>query len=30
MNSINGEKLEVDNWYKLDLEDNRLLKVTDC
>ena len=26
----NGEKLEVDNWYKLDLENNRLLKVTDC
>lgn len=25
----NGEKLEVDNWYKLDLENNRLLKVTD-
>lgn len=26
----NGEKLEVDNWYELDLENNRLLKVTDC
>ena len=26
----NGEKLEVDNWYKLDLENNRLLKITDC
>ena len=24
-----GEKLEVDNWYELDLENNRLLKVTD-
>ena len=26
----NGEKLEVDSWHKLDLENNRLLKITNC
>lgn len=25
----NGEKLEVDSWYKLDFENNKLLKVAD-
>lgn len=25
----NGEKLEVDNWYKLNFENNRLLKAKD-
>lgn len=25
----NGEKLEVDSWYKLDFENNKLLRVAD-
>lgn len=25
----NGEKLEVDSWYKLDFENNKLLRVKD-